>query len=48
MVATQGQAGETLVMLEGMQITTMIREVFDNMLLKKSGHNHNYYGLLSG
>ena len=46
-VATLAQAGKTLVMLEGMQIMTIIREAFDNMLLKESGHDYDSYGLVS-
>ena len=41
MVATLVWVGETLVIPEGTQITTMMGEVFDNMLLKKAGYNYN-------
>ena len=47
MVATLAQAGETLVVPEGTRISTMIREAFDNMLLKEAGRNYDNYGLLS-
>ena len=47
MVAALVQAGETLVVLEGMRISTMTREAFDNMLLKEAGHNYDNYGLVS-
>ena len=46
MVATLARAGETLVILEGTQITMMTREAFDNMLLKEASHNYDNYGLL--
>ena len=47
MVTALMWVGETLVMLEGMQIMMMTREAFENMLLKEVGSNYNYYGLLS-
>ena len=47
MVATLAWAGKTLVVPEGTRITTMMREAFDNMLLKEAGHNYNNYGLVS-
>ena len=47
MVATLAQAGETQVIPEHMQITMMIREAFDNMLLKETGHNYDIDGLVS-
>ena len=46
-VATLAWVGETLVIPKGTQITTMIKETFDNMLLKKVSHNYNNYGLVS-
>ena len=39
--------GETLVTLEGMQITMIIREAFNNMILKEAGCNYNNYRLVS-
>ena len=47
MVATLAWAGETLVIPEGTQITTITREAFDNMLLKEASHNYDNYGLVS-
>ena len=47
MVAALAWAGKTLVMLEGMQITTKTREAFDNMLLKESTCNYDNYRLIS-
>ena len=47
MVATLAWAGETLVVPEGTQITMMIREAFDNILLKEASHNCNNYRLVS-
>ena len=47
MVAALVRAGETLVVLEGMRISMMTREAFDNMLLKEAGHNYDNYGLVS-
>ena len=47
MVATLAWAGKTLVVPEGTHITTMIREAFNNMLLKEAGHNYDNYGLVS-
>ena len=47
MVATLAWAGETLVVTEGMCITTMIQEAFDHMLLKEASHNYDSYGLVS-
>ena len=47
MVATLAQAGETLVVPEGIRISTMTREAFDNMLLKEAGCNYDNYGLVS-
>ena len=47
MVAALAWAGETLAMLEGTWITMMIREAFNNMLLKEADHNYNNYGLVS-
>ena len=35
-VATLAWVGETLVMLEGMQITMMTREAIENLLLKET------------
>ena len=46
-VATLVQVGETLVVPEGMRITTMTREAFENMLLKEANHNYDNYGLVS-
>ena len=47
MVATLERVGKTLVVPEGTHITTMMREAFDNMLLKGVGRNYNNYGLFS-
>ena len=47
MVAALVWVGETLVVPEGTRITMMIREAFDNMLLKEASHNYNNYGLVS-
>ena len=47
MVASLAWAGETLVVPEGTRITTMTREAFNNMLLKKAGCNYDNYGLVS-
>ena len=47
MVAALVQVGETLVVPEGMRISTITREAFDNMLLKEAGRNYNNYGLVS-
>ena len=47
MVATLARVGKTLVVPEGIRITTITREAFDNMLLKEAGHNYNNYGLIS-
>ena len=41
------QVGETLVVPEGTLITTMIREAFDNILLKETSYNYDNYGLVS-
>ena len=46
-MATLAQAGKTLVMPEGIQIRTIIREAFNNMLLKGASHNYDNYGLVS-
>ena len=47
MVATLVWVGEILVVLEGMQITMMIWEAFDNIHLKDASCNYNNYGLVS-
>ena len=47
MAATLVQLGEVLVVLEGIQIMTIMREAFNNMLLKEAGHNYDNYGLVS-
>ena len=39
--------GQDLGSTEGTRITTMIREAFDNMLLKEASHNYDNYGLVS-
>ena len=46
MVAALTWAGEALVILEGIGITTMAREALD-MFLKEAGHNDNSYKLVS-
>ena len=46
-VATLAWVGKTLVLPEGTRITTMMREAFDNMLLKAASHKYNNYGLVS-
>ena len=40
-VAALAGAGKTLVVLEGTRITTMIREAFNNMLLKGASCNYD-------
>ena len=47
MVATLACVGKTLVVPEGTCITTMMREAFDNMLLKEAGYNYDNYRLVS-
>ena len=47
MVAALAWVGKTLVVPEGTRITTMMREAFDNMLLKEASCNYNNYGLVS-
>ena len=47
MVAALARAGKTLVVPEGMHISMMTREAFDNMLLKEARHNYDNYGLVS-
>ena len=47
MVAALVRAGKTLVVPEGMRISTMTREAFKNMFLKETSHNYNNYGLVS-
>ena len=47
MVAALAWAGETLVVPEGMRITMMTREAFENMLLKEASCNYDNYGLVS-
>ena len=47
MVATLVWVGETLAMLEGIQIMIMIREAFDNMFLKEASSNYNNYELVN-
>ena len=47
MVATLVRAGETLVVPEGMRISMMTREAFNNMLLKEASYNYDNYGLVS-
>ena len=47
MIAALAWVSETLVVLEGIQITIMINEAFDNMLLKEASHNYDNYGLVS-
>ena len=42
-VAALAWVGEALVMLEGIQIMTMTRKAFDNMLLKEASHNYEIY-----
>ena len=46
-VAALGWAGKTLVVLEGMQITMIIMEAFNNMFLKEASHSNDNYGLVS-
>ena len=45
MVAALAHVGVVLVMPEGMQITTMTREVFNNILPKEDNHNYDKYSL---
>ena len=47
MVATLARVGKTLVVPEGMRISMMTREAFNNMLLKEAGCNYDNYGLVS-
>ena len=47
MVAALARVGETLVVPEGICITTMMREAFDNILLKEASHNYDNYRLVS-
>ena len=47
MVATLVWVGEILVMLEGMQITMITREAFDNILLKEASYSYNNYRMVS-
>ena len=47
MVATLVWVGKSLAVPEGTCITTMMREAFNNMLLKEAGHNYDNYGLVS-
>ena len=47
MVAALAWVGKTLVVPEGMRISMMTREAFDNMLLKEARRNYNNYGLVS-
>ena len=46
-VAALVWVGETLVVPEGIRISTMTREAFDNMLLKEAGCNYDNYGLVN-
>ena len=41
MVAMLVQAGEALVVPEGMQIMIITRDTFENMLLKEAGCSYN-------
>ena len=47
MVAALARAGKTLVVPEGMRISMMTREAFDNMLLKEARCNYDNYSLFS-
>ena len=47
MVVALAWVDETLVVPEGMRISTMTREAFNNMLLKEAEHNYDNYGLVS-
>ena len=47
MVATLAWAGKTLIVPEGTRVTMMMRQAFDNMLLKEASHNYSNYGLVS-
>ena len=47
MVAALVWEGESLVVPEVTRITTMMREAFDNMLLKEASCNYDNYGLVS-
>ena len=47
MVAALVQAGKSLVVPEGTCITTIMREAFDNILLKEASQNCDNYGLVS-
>ena len=47
MVTMLAWAHEALVIPEGMQITAMAWEVFNNMILKDTSHNYNNHGLVN-
>ena len=47
MVDALVQAGDTLVVPASTWIITMIREAFNNMLLKEAGCNYDNYGLVN-
>ena len=47
MVAALAWVKEAMLILEGLQITTMTREAFDNILLKEASHNYDNYSLVS-
>ena len=47
MVAALAWMGKTLVVPEGTHITMMIREAFNNMLLKEASCNYDNYRLVS-
>ena len=47
MMATLVCMGETLLILEGMQIMTMTKEAFGNIFLKEAAHNYDNYRMVS-
>ena len=47
MVTLLAWAGEALIVLESMKAIMITREAFNNMLLKKTSHNFDSYGLVS-
>ena len=47
MVAALAWVDKTLVVPEGIHITMITREAFNNMLLKEAGCNYDNYGLVS-
>ena len=46
MVATLVWVGKALVMSEGIQITIITREAFNNILVEEANHNYDNYGMV--